>query len=46
MVETHDHGAIRVLTLNREPQLNAFNGGLFDALVEGLQAAAEDAACG
>ena len=42
MVETTDHGAIRVLTLNREAQLNAFNGGLFDALVEGLQAAAED----
>ena len=42
MIETTDHGAIRVLALNREPQLNAFNGGLFDALVEGLQAAAED----
>jgi enoyl-CoA hydratase/carnithine racemase len=42
MLETRDEGAVRVLTLAREDALNAFNGALFDALVEGLQAAQAD----
>jgi enoyl-CoA hydratase/carnithine racemase len=42
MLDQSDHGATRVLALAREAQLNAFNGPLFDALVEGLQGAAED----
>ncbi|MCC5885195.1 MAG: enoyl-CoA hydratase/isomerase family protein [Gammaproteobacteria bacterium] len=43
MLEIRDEGAVRVLTLAREKALNAFNGALFDALVEGLlQAQADD----
>ena len=42
MLETSDHGPIRVLSLNRPEVLNAFNGPLFDALTEGLIAAAAD----
>ena len=43
MLQTHDEGLVRVLTLNRPEALNAFNGALFDALTEGLLAAADDA---
>ena len=34
MIQITDDGAVRVLALNRPEVLNAFNGGLFDALVE------------
>ena len=43
MLQTHDEGLVRVLTLNRPEALNAFSGALFDALTEGLLAAADDA---
>jgi enoyl-CoA hydratase/carnithine racemase len=42
MLEITDDGAVRVLALDRPDVLNAFNGGLFDALVEGLLAAQDD----
>ncbi|MCC5871068.1 MAG: enoyl-CoA hydratase/isomerase family protein [Gammaproteobacteria bacterium] len=42
MLEIRDEGAVRVLTLAREKALNAFNGALFDALVEGLLEAQAD----
>lgn len=42
MLEIRDEGAVRVLTLAREKSLNAFNGALFDALVEGLLDAQAD----
>lgn len=42
MLEIRDEGAVRVLALNRTEALNAFNGALFDALTDGLQAAAQD----
>ena len=42
MLEIRDEGAVRVLTLAREKSLNAFNGALFDALVEGLLEAQAD----
>lgn len=42
MLEVRDEGAVRVLTLAREKSLNAFNGALFDALVEGLLDAQAD----
>ncbi len=43
MLQTHNEGMVRVLTLDRPEALNAFNGVLFDALTEGLLAAADDA---
>ncbi len=43
MLQTHTEGLVRVLTLDRPEALNAFNGTLFDALTEGLLAAADDA---
>ena len=43
MLQTHNEGMVRVLTLDRPEALNAFNGTLFDALTEGLLAAADDA---
>ena len=43
MLQTHDDGYVRVLTLDRPEALNAFSGALFDALTEGLLAAADDA---
>lgn len=43
MLQTHNEGLVRVLTLDRPEALNAFNGTLFDALTEGLLAAADDA---
>ena len=43
MLQTHDEGFVRVLTLDRPETLNAFSGALFDALTEGLLAAADDA---
>ena len=43
MLQTHSEGLVRVLTLDRPEALNAFNGALFDALTEGLLAAADDA---
>ncbi|MDZ7827375.1 MAG: enoyl-CoA hydratase/isomerase family protein [Gammaproteobacteria bacterium] len=42
MLDTRDEGAVRVLSLNRPEALNAFNGALFDALVEGLLTARDD----
>ena len=42
MLDTRNEGAVRVLTLNRPEALNAFNGALFDALVEGLLDARDD----
>lgn len=36
MLEITDHDAVRVLALDRQESLNAFNGQLFDALVDGL----------
>ena len=42
MLQTHNEGLVRVLTLDRPEALNAFNGTLFDALTEGLLAAADD----
>ena len=43
MLQTHNEGMVRVLTLDRPEALNAFNGALFDELTEGLLAAADDA---
>ena len=43
MLQTHNEGLVRVLTLDRPEALNAFSGVLFDALTEGLLAAADDA---
>lgn len=43
MLETTDHGAVRVLALDRQDRMNAFNGPLFDALVDGLHQARDDA---
>ena len=42
MLEITDDGAVRVLALDRQEVLNAFNGPLFDALTEGLIAARDD----
>jgi enoyl-CoA hydratase/carnithine racemase len=42
MIEITDDGAVRVLALNRPEVLNAFSGGLFDALVESLLEADAD----
>ena len=39
---TENHGAVRVLTMNRPDKLNALNFALTRALVEGLQAADAD----
>jgi enoyl-CoA hydratase/carnithine racemase len=43
VLQTHSEELVRVLTLDRPEALNAFNGTLFDALTEGLLAAADDA---
>ena len=40
-VLTEDRGRIRLLTLNRPKQLNAFNDAQYDALAAALRAAAE-----
>ncbi len=43
MIEITNDGAVRVLALNRPEVLNAFNGDLFDTLVESLLEADADA---
>ncbi len=43
MLQIDNDGYVRTLTLDRPAALNAFNGELFDALSEGLLAAATDA---
>src|SRR6478752_10514909 len=43
-VLVHDEARVRTLTLNRPDALNACNEALYDALTEGLLAAAEDPA--
>src|SRR4249919_1210570 len=43
-VSTADHGAIRVITVNRPDKLNALNGATLDALHIAFDAAADDPA--
>jgi enoyl-CoA hydratase/carnithine racemase len=43
-VDTADHGAIRVITVNRPDKLNALNGATLDALHLAFDAAADDPA--
>ena len=43
MLQISNDGFVRVLTLDRPEALNAFSGALFDALTEGLLAAADEA---
>jgi len=42
MLLTTDEARVRTLTMNRPDALNAFNGQMWDAVSEGLKAAAED----
>ena len=44
MLQIHDTDRVRVFTLNRPDSLNAFNEALYDALADGLIAAAVDPA--
>lgn len=44
MLSISNRNAVRVLALDRQEALNAFNGQLFDALVDGLIAARDDPA--
>jgi enoyl-CoA hydratase/carnithine racemase len=42
MIDSENHGRVRVLTLNRPEALNAFNEALYDAATKALIAAAAD----
>lgn len=42
LIQLKDHDRVRILTLNRPRQLNAFNDALYDALEESLRNAADD----
>jgi len=44
ILKSEDHGKVRLLTLNRPENLNAFNDELYDAVTASLQEAATDGA--
>jgi len=43
LIVSEDHGAVRLLTMNRHDKMNAFNGALSSALIEALGLASDDA---
>ena len=43
LILSEDHGAVRLLTMNRHDKMNAFNGALSSALIEALGLASDEA---